>query len=764
MTSPYAAPATGRVDRDALLDRHSPRVTAIDPRSPLQVGNGELAFTADVTGLQTLPESYPVAGTGTLLGTMAQWSWHSVPFDTLPGVPPGTPEPTIESTLREYDSPRGPVPYVDLSTEQWGEPGGEPSLAEEWLRSNPHRLDLGRIGLWLPGGVTADDVTDVDQRLDLATGVLTSAFTVRDQRFRVTTAVHPERDELAIRVERAPTAVEPVETTPPPVVEPTEPTPPRAVEPAHTTPPPVVEPVETTPHRDPVSTTPTTGPAAVGLELAFPYGSQAWGDAQDWNHPEAHTTTVTALDGGFVVGRVLDGTRYTAAITVTGVTLTEPAPHHIRLVAEGGSLQAVIAFAPAVAGSPQAALPEDTFPDVVRACADGWGQFWADGAAISFDGTADPRAAELERRIVLSQYVTAINCAGSTPPAETGLMLNSWRGRFHLEMTWWHTAAFPLWGRPALLERTLAWYATILEPARATAARQGFAGARWPKQTDPSGAETPSSIGTFLVWQQPHPIYLAELLYRASPTPRTLRRWAPIVRASAEFMASFAWPDGDGFHLPAPLVPAQESYARERATTRDPTFELAYWAWGLRVAVQWCERLGEEVPPLWREVAAGMWRPQPRDGVYPAVGVEPWTIRTDHPSMLAALGVVPETGLIDHDVMAATLDDVVATGEQAWDWDSTWGWDYPMGAMTAARLGRPEAAVDWLLADRGKNEHLPNGHNFQTPELPVYLPGNGGLLTAVALMAGGWDGAPHRPAPGFPSTWRVQAEGFTRLP
>jgi hypothetical protein len=48
----------------------------------------------------------------------------------------------------------------------------------------------------------------------------------------------------------------------------------------------------------------------------------------------------------------------------------------------------------------------------------------------------------------------------------------------------------------------------------------------------------------------------------------------------------------------------------------------------------------------------------------------------------------------------------------------------------------------------------------------LYLPGNGGLLTAAAMMAAGWDGGPDRPAPGFPSNgkWVVRWEGLRRLP
>jgi len=55
----------------------------------------------------------------------------------------------------------------------------------------------------------------------------------------------------------------------------------------------------------------------------------------------------------------------------------------------------------------------------------------------------------------------------------------------------------------------------------------------------------------------------------------------------------------------------------------------------------------------------------------------------------------------------------------------------------------------------------PNGHVPQPgSELPVYLPANGALLAAVAMMAAGWNGAPDRHAPGFPDdgTWRVRFE------
>ena len=96
-----------------------------------------------------------------------------------------------------------------------------------------------------------------------------------------------------------------------------------------------------------------------------------------------------------------------------------------------------------------------------------------------------------------------------------------------------------------------------------------------------------------------------------------------------------------------------------------------------------------------------------------------------------------------------------------WNWSTTWGWDYPMAAMTAVRLGEPEMALDFLLKDVQKNTYLVNGHNYQSPRLTVYLPGNGGLLTTVAMMCAGWEGCSTK-NPGFPKNgkWNVKWENL----
>ena len=720
------------IDRGAWLARHSPRVYGVDPRSPLQLGNGQFACAVDVTGLQTFPELYPGPGGGTLLGCMAHWGWHTSP---------GTYD--LAECVRAYDTPRGPVPYVDLGTQLWGRAAdgtgasgvmAEGTPAEVYFRANPHRLDLGRVGLVLPPGVTGADLTGIDQRLDLATGVLTSRFTVAGVAYEVVTAIDLESDSVVVRI---------------------------------------------------------SGAGPVGLRLSFPYGSEHPGNAQVWDQPDRHTTTLERTGGGWIVHRVLDDTAYEVGIVTDGA-VRQPGTHEVVVSGPGTgrTLEAVITFQP-VTGTqwakpaapvygveePKVLIPSATA--ILARTAAGWARFWA-GVVIDLSRSDHPQALELERRIVLSRYLTRINSAGRLPVPETGLYVNSWRGKFHLEMQWWHLAHFALWGNPEIVESVLQWYEIALGSPWNLARDQGYPGVRWVKSAGPEGRPTPSSIGSFLVWQQPHPIYLAELVRRASPA--TAVRWWPVVRETARFMAAYPVPGPAGLVFPPPLIPAQECYAGLKEQITDPTYELVYWSWGLAVAAAWAERAGEpDLARQWRAVAQGMQRPRPHEtsgdgsllshavperlprprphaATYPAIGIPPWTTRVDHPSALAALGVTPDTGRVDPAIMAATLADV----RSDWNWESTWGWDYPMMALTATRIGRPDWAIDALLADHPKNTYLPNGHNWQTPDLPAYLPGNGGLLTAVAVMAAGYDGSGRHP--GLPPGWVVEAEGLLPAP
>jgi hypothetical protein len=331
-------------------------------------------------------------------------------------------------------------------------------------------------------------------------------------------------------------------------------------------------------------------------------------------------------------------------------------------------------------------------------------------------------------------------------------------------MHYWHSAHFALWNRVAELKKSISFYKEVLPVALGIAASQGYTGARWPKMCDPSGYNSPSSIAVLLVWQQPHPIMLAELCYRREPSRAFLEEYREVVLASAEFMASFAHWDGERYVLGAPLIPSQERF--DPRTVLNPGFEVEYFRWALRLANTWLTRLGEAPNPRFAEVADKLAAPATHDGVYIAHENCPTTFtealfHTDHPSMLAMLGILPGEG-IDRETMQRTLKRVLSD----WDIPSMWGWDFPMMAMCAARLGLCHEAVDLLLMHTPKNTYLSNGHNAQAErdDLPLYLPGNGGLLLAAAMMAAGWDNDGGTNAPGFPSdgSFTVRSEGLSK--
>jgi hypothetical protein len=645
------------LDRKSLVIRHNPTLHEFDTRAPLSVGNGEFAFTADATGLQTFPHLYNAQMP---LCTLAQWGWHTTPNPTGKG--PADFQPTL------FDAQGRKVPYATSST------GQNPLF--NWLRENPHRLHLGKIGFVMaqPG-----DVRDIHQTLDLWTGTLHSEFLWLGRKIVVDTCSHPERDLVAVAVRgRVPVAFE------------------------------------------------------------FPYGSGAM-NAADWTHPEGHqsrkaATTTNRLD----ITRQLDADSYSVTIAwQTAAAMKREGPHRFVLAGSEDRLEFVCAFNQSPSKSP---VPSST--DTFAASRRHWEKFWMTGAAIDLSAHS-----ELARRVVLSQYLTAIQCAGSLPPQETGLTCNSWYGKFHLEMHYWHAAHFAVWSRTPLLERSLGWYNRVLPSAREKARSQGYAGARWPKMTAPDGRDSPSPIGPLLIWQQPHPIAMAELCYQAHPNRETLALYRDMVFESAAFMASYAWFDAktNRYVLGPPVIPAQENHPPRE--TWNPTFELEYWHYALGIAQQWRERLGMPRHAGWDDVRAKLSPLPVKDGVYLAHENCPQTFtgrNRDHPSMLGALGLLPGA-MVDRETMRRTLRKVFAE----WNWADTWGWDFPMAAMTAASLGEPELAIRALMMETPKNTWLPNGHNWQRANLPLYLPGNGGLLLAIAHMAR---------VSAFPESWRVRWE------
>jgi hypothetical protein len=649
-------------------------------------------------------QTFPEAFTNTTpLGTLSDWGWHSFPN------PDGWDVDRFK--FKEFPDLYGRlVPYCDV-------PGNKKTPEIQWLRANPHRLHLGQIGLVLKHAdgslAKTNDLSDIVQKLDLWNGEIVSRFNFDGEPVEVHTVCEPGFDTIAVRVK-----------------------------------------------------SPLVKSGRLAIQIHFPYGTGEPLTA-DWNHPDAHKTIFSRdRRNAAHFERRLDNDRYfVAASWSSSAGIINTAKHQFAIVPGRTSEELELVCDFQAAGFFKSGM----LPDFTQAKLDAqyhWNQFWQTGGAIDLSGSKDPRWFELERRIVLSQYLTAIQDAGKNPPQETGLTYNSWEGKFHLEMHWWHEAQFALWDRLPLLEKSLAYYQKILPRAQGTAKKQGYAGARWPKMTSPSGAESPSPVGPFLVWQEPHPIFYAELCWRQHHDQATLEKFRDIVFQTAEFMASYAtWDTNTSRYVLGPVLQcAQEIFPKNH--TFNPTFELTYWRWGLETAQQWRQRLGLSRDKKWDDVLRKLAPAPVTEGKYAFAETTPdcytnpkWN--ADHPSVVGALGILPGPQ-IDSATMTGTFDWIMKN----WNWPDTWGWDYPMLAMTAARLGEPERAIDALFLDTPKNHYGVNGHVYQRPGLTIYLPANGGLLYAVALMAAGWDGAPQRNAPGFPDNgqWSVRWENLKPAP
>ena len=602
------------IDRQALAQRHNVTLTAIDRHAPIQLGNGDLGFTADITGLQTFPEQYSELAP---LLTMAQWAWHSFPN------PQGY---TEADGLIEVPVPgRGEQPYAWMKS--WAD--AETNPAYTWLRANPHRISLSRIGLTFSDGRALDftKVADTRQTLDLWSGTLTSRFTYDGQPVEVVTRVHPTLDMVMVEI-----------------------------------------------------ASPLVAGEGLGVQVRYPGVNPAINpDPTSFEVPGAQSLDVVAFDTGDVrIRRTLDDTTYYSGITASG-KIEQSGADAFRVASTGRDRLTVMVRFDQHAETPKT----PAYSTGVQAATAHWNGFWTQGGAVDFSGSTDPRAAELERRVVLSQYLSAVNGAGELPPQEEGLFSNSWYGKFHLEMHPWHAGWQAMWGRPEMLERSLPWYVGNLDNARAEAARHGVKGAWWPKMVGPEGRNSPSLVSPFIMWQQPHPILLAELVWRSENDPAVLGRYAELVETTADLLASWPIEANGRLNLGTPLIPAQENY--DPLTTVNPTFEVEYFRWALETAQQWRVRQGQPRRADWDQALAKIAPPAMKDGLYLPVESVPdfWETamsdacrkhaaasqckNRDHPSFLMAYGFIPGAR-IDPAAMRRTFEAV----EQNWDVRQTW--------------------------------------------------------------------------------------------
>lgn len=286
----------------------------------------------------------------------------------------------------------------------------QPNPAENdistWLTQNPQRLNLGNIGLSFGGAkVTEDDLADKTQVLDLWTGSLVSTFTYNGTQVRVETRAAPDSDTVGVSVE---------------------------------------------------SNYLATG--SLGLFFDFPYPDVNKFDAPFvgvWNATSNHSTSLSTFGSQFSILHTMDANSYVMNAEWEGQgQVSGPAngTHRYFLTTPGSTkLNLTATFSPLGVSSMA------NF-DRLKADAESWWQhYWTSGAFVDLTSVGSANATELQRRVILSQYLLAVNSASYYEPQESGLVNNGWYGKFHVSLL----LASDCLSQHAHVHGSLKWYSGI---------------------------------------------------------------------------------------------------------------------------------------------------------------------------------------------------------------------------------------------------------------------------------------------------------------
>lgn len=388
--------AQAAINRQEIVQRFNPHRTASSNSTPLQVGNGNFAFGADVTGLQTfLPYNI-----------LTTWCWHN---SSLPTTPNQT-EPSdftgldwwTHGRLVNYDQPN--PAEADIS---------------QWLIANPQRVNVGRIGLWFGGSnVSETDLQGKSQTLDVYSGTMMSSFKYKGCEVTVNTFADPDSTTIAVEIQSSLLIT-----------------------------------------------------SELGVFFDYPYMT---GDNKFeapfvglWNATANHTTFLQSGDQEAQIQHDMDATTYYTTIhwnSTANVSGPLPDSHRYLLMPSGSKLLSFTAtyhdhpnatMAPYYSPQGQGTHINTDFSTIQASSTAWWESFWETGAFVDLTCTNNESAIEIQRRIVLSEYLLAVNEAGFDPPQESGLSDNGWYGKFHAEQFVWHLGHWGRWGKWALLDRAI---------------------------------------------------------------------------------------------------------------------------------------------------------------------------------------------------------------------------------------------------------------------------------------------------------------------
>ncbi len=366
------AQAKSSIPRKKIVQSFNVRRNASSKTTPLQVGNGNLAFGADITGLQTF-EAF---------NTLSTWGWHnfSLPttaHQTSPDDFAGVDWPTHGRQVN-YDAPNPAQPELS-----------------DWLIKNPQRLNLARIGLdFGNASVTEADLANATQELDLWTGGLKSQFLYKGVPVEVETWAHPEQDMIGISI-----------------------------------------------------TSDLLATGELGMYIDFPDADTHKFDAPFVGvYPNVTATSSNAsapyANSSSTAGAEREafwsyfdpwyGTIQRTLVSQDGTNNPNGSSYYLQLQWDNfgrfkgplpGTKGRYLLNTPnstdimfVVAFSVEGDFVPMTYGGVSDISSDWWSDYWTTGAFVDLTSSSAPEAKELQRRTILSQYLSVVNGASSSPP------------------------------------------------------------------------------------------------------------------------------------------------------------------------------------------------------------------------------------------------------------------------------------------------------------------------------------------------------------
>jgi hypothetical protein len=251
------------------------------------------------------------------------------------------------------------------------QPNPAEPLISNWLVQNPQRLSLANVGFIFGDiNITENQLENKGQDLDLWSGGIASTFTYRGSRVDTQTWSDPEHSVVAIQVESD-----------------------------------LLE------------------KGDISFSFDFPYSDLLKFDAPYvgvWNDTAHHKTVVETERHQATFKHMFDSvTNYLSIAWDVSGKITGPLAGSTTKYVLQPSHSKTVHIVAAFSGSDNSDLTLPSFEEVRSRSKQWWQKYWSTGAFIDLSATGNADATELQRRIILSQYLMAVNGASDSPPQGT---------------------------------------------------------------------------------------------------------------------------------------------------------------------------------------------------------------------------------------------------------------------------------------------------------------------------------------------------------